>query len=76
MMKFFCFDIDTECYIDNYTIRQNRQHFKEKVCSNFTEYFKINFHNIRSRNKDFLLNIPKVKLELEKSGFFFMGAKL
>ena len=29
-----------------------------------------------TRNKDLVLVIPKIKLELARSGFFFMGAKL
>ena len=57
-------------------IKLVRKCAKGKICSNFIEYFQINFHNKRTRNKDLLLKIPKVKLELAKSGFFFMGAKL
>ena len=46
------------------------------VCSNFKDYFKINEHNLGTRNRNILLQILKVKLEIAKNGFFFMGAKL
>ena len=36
----------------------------------------INEHDVRTRNRNILLHIPKVKLEFAKNGFFFMGARL
>ena len=40
------------------------------------DYFMINEHNVRTRNRNILTQIPKVKLEFAKNGFFFMGARL
>lgn len=45
------------------------------VCDNLKHYFFINQHNKRTRNNQ-LITLPKVRLELARSGFFFMGAKL
>ena len=46
------------------------------ACANFEDYFMINERNVRTRNRNILLQIPKVKLEFAKNGFFFMGAGL
>ena len=46
------------------------------VCTNFQDYFMINEHNVRTSYRNILLQIPKVKLEFAKNGFFFMGARL
>ena len=46
------------------------------VCTNFQDYFMINEHNVRTRNRNILLQIPKVKVEFAKNGFFVMGARL
>ena len=46
------------------------------MCDNFLNYFQINNHTKITRNKDLFVTIPKVKLEIARSGFFFMGAKL
>ena len=47
-----------------------------KVCSIFKDYFKINEHHLETRNSNIFLQLPKVKLEIAKNGFFFIGAKL
>ena len=49
---------------------------KQGLCSNFQEYFKINKHNLGTRNKKIFLQIPKINLEIAKNSFFFIGAKL
>ena len=36
----------------------------------------INEHDVRTRYRNILLQIPKVKLEFAKNGFFFIGARL
>ena len=43
------------------------------VCENFVNYFEINEHDKNTRNKNILLTVPKIKLELARSGFFSMG---
>ncbi len=53
-----------------------RKCLNKKLCTNFHDYFVINEHNARTRNRNILLRIPKVKLEFAKNGFFFMGARL
>ena len=47
-----------------------------EMCANFPDYFMINEHNMRTRNRNILLQIHKVKLEFARNGFFFMGARL
>ena len=42
----------------------------------FNDYFKILNHTKNTRNKNFLLRLPAVKLEIAKQGFYFGGAKL
>ena len=46
------------------------------VCSNFVNYFKVLSHQKNTRNNNHMLILPKVKLELAKRSFYFMGAKL
>ena len=62
--------------IDKHAILLVRKCLNGKVCTNFHDYFIINEHNARTRNRNILLRIPKVKLEFAKNGFFFMGARL
>ena len=45
------------------------------LCDNFTGYFQYNISNKPTRSKNWLLKIPKVKLEFAKVGFFSMGVK-
>ena len=46
------------------------------MCTNFQDYFMIIEHNVRTRNRNILLQIPNIKLDFAKNGFFFMGARL
>ena len=62
--------------VDTHAILLVRKCLNGRVCSNFKDYFTINEHNVGTRNRYNLLQIPKVKLEIAKNGFFFMGAKL
>ena len=46
------------------------------VCTNFLNYFERNNHQKVTRNNNFLLKVPKVKLEFAKRSFYFMGVQL
>ena len=46
------------------------------VCTNFQDYFRINEYNVRTRNRNILLQSPKVILDFAMNGFFFMSARL
>ena len=46
------------------------------VCSSFRNYFQKLEHKVSTRNNKKVLKIPKVKLEVARSGFFFMGARI
>ena len=67
---------DLKHEIDKHTILLVRKCLNGTVCSNVKDYFMINDHNVRTRNRNILIQIPKVKLEFAKNGFFFMGARL
>ena len=67
---------DLKNEVDNHAVLLVRKCLTRKMCSNFKVYFKINEHNLGTRKRNILLQIPKVKLEIAKNGFFFMGAKL
>ena len=45
------------------------------VCDNLKEYFEMINHGICTRNRKYLLRLPRLKLEYGKSSFFFMGAR-
>ena len=45
-------------------------------CDIFNHYFKLNEHIKDTRNGDTLLLLPEVKLEFERKGLYFYGAKL
>ena len=62
--------------IDKPAILLLRKCLDRNVCSNFQDYFTINDNNMRTRNRNILLHIPKVKLEFAKNGFFFISIKL
>jgi hypothetical protein len=47
-----------------------------ETCSNFIGYFEINQHSKRTRNSTNLLKVPKIKLEVARGSFYFMGTKL
>ena len=58
----------------NYTVLLVRKCLDGNACNTFNEYFQFNHHNKSTRN-NVLLKVPRVKLELAKAGFFFMGGK-
>ena len=45
------------------------------VSDEFKNYFEIRTHSAATRNNGYLLQIPKVKLQFAKAGFFSMGVK-
>ena len=47
-----------------------------KVCELFRDYFTLHHHEKLTRNNTHLLKIPRVKLEISKCGFYWMGVKL
>ena len=47
-----------------------------ELSENFENFFDIRNHERTTRNHGFLLQIPKVKLQLAKSGFRSMGVKI
>lgn len=67
-------DLNNE--VDRYAVLLVRKCLNWNVRSNFKDSFKINEHHLEARNRNILLQIPKVKLGIAKNGFFYMGAKL
>lgn len=45
------------------------------LCENFENYFRLNEHNLQTRNNKAFLLLPRVKLEFERKSFYFFGAK-
>ena len=45
-------------------------------CDNFHDYFSVQKHSYHTRGNNTLLKLPKVKLEFERKGFYFFGAKI
>jgi len=53
-----------------------RKSLDGNICSNFVNYFgKLN-HTKSTRNNGNLLKLPRIKLELARNGFFYMGASI
>ena len=53
-----------------------RKCVENRLCEIFNGYFEKIEHSVRTRNSDCLLKLPKVKLDVAKNGFYFMGAKV
>jgi hypothetical protein len=47
-----------------------------EVCESFLTFFTIRNHEINTRNNGFLLQVPRVRLQLAKFGFRSMGVKI
>ena len=62
--------------IYHHSILLTRKCMDKNICSNFEDYFKLRETVYATRNCGFMLELPKCKLEVAKSGFYFMGAKL
>ena len=43
-------------------------------CDPFNDYFQIMNHQQNTRNNDYCLRLPKVKLKVTRKGFYFQGA--
>ncbi|XP_057305630.1 uncharacterized protein LOC130646135 [Hydractinia symbiolongicarpus] len=50
--------------------------FAGETCSNMKEYFEVNSHSKCTRNQNCLLKISKIKLEVTRGSFRYMGAKI
>ena len=48
---------------------------QQDVCENFINYFEVVSGRIKTRNQGLLIRLPKIKLEVARKGFYFMGAK-
>ena len=62
--------------IDKHAILLVRKCRNGNVYTNFQDYPMINEHNVRTRNRNILLQIPNIKLDFAKNGYFFMGARI
>ena len=45
------------------------------ACNTSNKCFEFNHHNKCTRNNDALLKVPRVKLKMAKTTFFFVGVK-
>ena len=45
------------------------------ICSNLKGYFEVNNQSKQTRNANFLLKVPRIKLETVRSTFYYMGVK-
>ena len=48
---------------------------QQDVCKNFIDYFEAISGKIETRNNGLLIRLPKLKLEVARKGFYFMGGK-
>jgi len=55
-----------------HAVKLVRKCMEGNVCENFVNYFEINEHNKNTRNKNILLTVPKIRLEL--AGFLLYGS--
>ena len=53
-----------------------RKCMDKRLCENFDEYFNLLHHSKNTRGNNTLLKLPSVKLEFERKGFYFFGAKV
>ena len=47
----------------------------DDICSKIKGYFEINNYSKQTRNANFLLKVPRIKLETARSSFYYMGVK-
>ena len=45
------------------------------ICSILKGYFEVNNHTKQTRNANFLLKVPRIKLETARNSFYYMGVK-
>jgi len=53
-----------------------RKCMDRRLCANFHDYFTLLQHTKNTRGNNSLLKLPRVKLEFERKGFYFFGAKV
>jgi hypothetical protein len=68
--------VNTMDTLNKHAVMIVRKCIDGNVCTNFLNYFELNNNQKVTRNSGFLLKVPKVKLELAKCSFYFMGVKL
>ena len=66
----------TENEIKKHSIMLVHKFIQKEICENFKDYFKIQSHDRVTGNSNYLLQIPKTKLEFAKNEFFSMGVTL
>ena len=62
------------------SIRKHANKIVEKVitddtCSNLKGYFEVNNHSKQTRNANFLLKVPRIKLEAPRISFYYIGVR-
>ena len=62
--------------IKKHSVMLVRNCVQKKTCESFKDYFKIQSHDRVTRNNNYLLQIPRIKLKYAKNGFFSMGVTL
>ena len=62
--------------INRHVVLLVRKCLEGLTCENFTKYFAIQNHTKHTRNNNAMLQIPKVKLQIGKLGFYSMGVKM
>ena len=53
-----------------------RKCIDKEICDTSQGYFEINDHNMRTRNNQCLVKLPKIKTEYARKSFCFMAAKI
>ena len=53
-----------------------RKCLDRQCCENFLNFFTLRAHEQNTRNNGFMLEVPKVKLQVAKSSFRSMGVKI
>ena len=66
--------IETE--IRNHSVMLVRKCMEQQVCDSFHSYFEMISHTMNTRNNQYSLRLPKVKLNYAKNAFYFMGATI
>ena len=61
--------------MEKHTVLLDRKCLDGNACNTFNEYFEFTYHSKSTRNNDILLKVPKLKIEMAKVDFFFMGVK-
>ncbi|XP_057299539.1 uncharacterized protein LOC130630163 [Hydractinia symbiolongicarpus] len=62
--------------IKKHAVMLVRKCLDKAVCSKFEDFFEIRLHSRNTRNNNYLLTIPRVRLEVNRTGFKFMGSKI